>query len=88
LIGLVYFLYIKKDSKKGIDWFISYIVGIIFTLGLGFSGMLKRSKIISFLTLSNGWDPTIGLVLLTAVTINVITFHLIINKKKKPVYSE
>jgi hypothetical protein len=78
----------KSDTKSLVDILISFIVGIIFTLGLGFSGMLRRSKIMGFLTLNSNWDPTLLFVLGAAVGGNIATFHYILNIKKTPILAE
>jgi len=66
------------------DVFISLSVGIIFGLGLILSGMVKRSKILGFLTINKDWDPTLMFVLFSAVGFNFITFTLIIKNVEKP----
>jgi len=50
--------------------------------------MLRRSKIGGFLTISENWDPTLLFVLGFAVGCNLLTFHYIINIKKKPIFAE
>ena len=59
-----------------------------FGLGLVLSGMCRPSKIASFLILSPSvWDPTLAFVMVSAVGINLITFHFIL-ARSKPVYDE
>lgn len=67
---------------------ITFFVGAIFTLGLGFGGMLQRAKIVNFLTMSDNWDPQLLILFCSAVGFNVLSFHYIINKKKIPVFAE
>ncbi|EGR30816.1 hypothetical protein IMG5_122880 [Ichthyophthirius multifiliis] len=66
---------------------IGLLTGILFALGLGFGGMLRRSKINGFLSLQENWDPSLMFLLCFAVGGNMITFYFI-QKKKKPLYSD
>jgi uncharacterized membrane protein YedE/YeeE len=83
LFGVVIFM-----KKKISDFLISYLTGIIFSSGLVISGMVKRSKVINFLKFSSEWDPSLLIVLLTAVGINLLLFYLIIQVKKTPVFGQ
>lgn len=67
---------------------ISYGVGFIFGLGLALSGMLRRTKIINFLTLYEDWDPSLILVMGGAVLVTGIFFNIIIYKQKEPCFAE
>ncbi len=64
--------------------FAAWIAGFIFAMGLGVSGMTKPSKVIGFLNLSPGWDPTLAFVMGGAVLVYAIGFHLI-RRRSKPV---
>mmetsp|Transcript_1228 Transcript_1228/g.1356 ORF Transcript_1228/g.1356 Transcript_1228/m.1356 type:complete len:180 (+) Transcript_1228:557-1096(+) len=63
---------------------LSLAVGAIFGLGLGVSGMTRRSKIYGFFTLNENWDPSLAFVMMGAVLVNMGTFSYILNIKKKP----
>jgi hypothetical protein len=45
------------------------------------SGMVRRVNIIGFLSIGNGWNPSLLFVLSCGVIINVITFSFMIYKK-------
>jgi uncharacterized membrane protein YedE/YeeE len=68
------------------DLLISFLVGSIFASGLTFSGMLRRSKILAFLTLDKNWDYDLIFVMLSAVTLNIFTFYYIMKMRRKPVW--
>ena len=70
------------------EFLISFISGGLFGSGLVISGMVKRSKVINFLKFSSEWDPSLLIVLLSAVGINFILFYLIIKVKKTPILAE
>lgn len=55
-----------------------FVIGVVFGCGLMVAGMSQRSKIYGFLQLDSNWDPSLLLVLMTGVLINVVTFNLII----------
>ncbi len=81
---LFYQLFQRESVDKTKDWFVSVLVGAIFSLGLIISGMVKKSKIIGFLVLDNNWDPSLIFVLLSAVGLNFITFSLILKNVSVP----
>ncbi len=55
---------------------ISFIVGLIFALGLGLSGMTQPQKVIGFLDFS-AWDPSLLFVMVGAVAVHAITYRLV-----------
>ena len=65
---------------------ISFIVGFIFAVGLGISGMTQPSKVIGFLDLFRNWDPSLMFVMLGAISFHFILFIFII-KRKSPLLS-
>ena len=73
----VYFIVTKEKIKKVYPLF-QFAFGWIFGLGLMLSGMCSRSKILAFLTISKDWDPSLLVVMFTAVFINLVTFQGII----------
>ena len=56
-----------NDHKKLKENVIAHITGIIFGVGLLFSGMVRRSKVIGFLAINSDWDPSLAFVLAAAV---------------------
>lgn len=67
------------------DVFVYSCVGFIFGTGLIVSGMVSRSKIVHFLKFDRNWDPSLLIVFVCAVAINLIFFQIIIRYKKTPV---
>ena len=59
--------------------------GILFSLGLGISGMTEPSKIIAFLDIFGDWDATLIFVMAGAVGVNGI-LHRFITKKPFPLF--
>jgi len=59
-------------------WLISLIAGTVFGAGLTISGMVNPQKILNFLDVaaipSGGWDPTLAVVMGSAVTVMALTY--------------
>jgi uncharacterized membrane protein YedE/YeeE len=53
---------------------ISFVVGLIFGLGLIVSGMGNPAKVLGFLDLAGNWDPSLMFVMGGAITVGVIAF--------------
>lgn len=62
---------------------ISFAVGLIFAIGLTFSGMTQPQKIIGFLN-PFAWDPALLFVMIGAVGVHMITYPLI-RKRTSPI---
>jgi uncharacterized membrane protein YedE/YeeE len=61
-------------------YIVSLITGLIFGVGLGFSGMLSPEKVRGFLDITGRWDPSLALVMGGALAVTVVTFPLILKK--------
>jgi len=62
------------------------VVGFIFALGLGLSGMTQPQKVIGFLDLFGQWDPSLVFVMIGAILVHFVTYKLI-RKKNSPLLS-
>ena len=79
---------IRTESKGESDLWVGLLCGAIFGFGLVLSGMCRRSKIAGFLTLNDNWDPSLALVMLSALTVNTLTFRRIIHGRGRPLLCE
>lgn len=61
----------------------AFIVGFIFALGLGISGMTQPQKVVGFLDLFGNWDPSLMFVMIGAIGVHFFTYK-IIRKRKSP----
>jgi uncharacterized membrane protein YedE/YeeE len=61
--------------KKHIDTLSSFIVGLIFGIGLIFAGMTDPSKVIGFLDVAGNWDPSLAFVMGGAILVGFIAFR-------------
>lgn len=66
--------------KKNIS---SFIVGFVFAIGLGVSGMTQPQKVVGFLDLFGSFDPSLIFVMAGAIAVHFITYKLI-RKKDSP----
>ena len=46
---------------------VSFLSGVLFSIGLGISGMTQPQKVISFLNVLGEWDPSLAFVMSAAV---------------------
>ncbi len=56
--------------------FIALLSGLLFGIGLIFSGMTNPSKVIGFLDLFGAWDPSLAFVMMGAIFIGIPAFKL------------
>ena len=61
---------------------ISFVVGLIFGLGLIVSGMGNPAKVLSFLDLAGMWDPSLMLVMGGALASAIVAFSTIGRREK------
>jgi len=53
----------------------AFLVGMIFALGLGVSGMTDPRKVIGFLDVFGAWDPSLLMVMIGALAVYVPVYH-------------
>jgi uncharacterized membrane protein YedE/YeeE len=63
------------------------IVGFLFAIGLGISGILQPANILGFLDVFGQWNPTLLFTMAGAVGIHFITYKLI-RRRKTPVLTK
>ena len=61
---------------------VSFICGVVFTLGLTIAGMTQPAKIVGFLDIFGNWDFTLVFVMASAVGVYFISFQSIIKRNK------
>ncbi|MDQ3637229.1 MAG: YeeE/YedE family protein [Actinomycetota bacterium] len=66
---------------------VALLSGALFGLGLAVSGMADPAKVIGFLDVSGGWDPTLAFVMGGAILVAGPAFHLIF-RRRRPVLAE
>lgn len=54
------------------------LAGVLFGVGLALSGMTLPAKVIGFLDFLEGaWDPSLALVMVSAIGVHTVAYHLI-----------
>lgn len=53
------------------------LVGFVFAIGLGVSGMTQPQKVVGFLDLFGNWDPSLIFVMAGAIAVHFVTYRLI-----------
>ncbi len=64
---------------------VSFIAGLIFSIGLVISGMTNPDVVIGFLDITGEWNYSLAFVMAGAVTLNFFSFKYIL--KRKPILS-
>lgn len=65
---------------------ISFVVGFIFAIGLGVSGMTQPHKIISFLDIFGNWDISLMFVMVGAILVHSVAYPLV-RKRPSPLFA-
>jgi uncharacterized membrane protein YedE/YeeE len=84
VLAAVCYSFITESLVSMLDAIIGFVIGLLFGTGLLLSGMCRRTKILSFLTLGTGWDPSLIFVMASAVSINLVTFQFIFRIMPRP----
>lgn len=66
--------------KQGLT---AFLVGFLFAIGLGISGMTQPSKVIGFLDITGSWDPSLMFVMMGAIGLHAVTYKWI-RKRHSP----
>jgi hypothetical protein len=69
--------------KNGIA---AFVVGFVFAIGLGISGMTQPQKVVGFLDFFGNWDPSLIFVMVGGIIVHSVTYRLI-RKRKSPLLS-
>ena len=73
----------RSVNLKALLWI--FLSGLLFGLGLTISGMINPKKVIGFLDLAGDWDPSLALVMATALAVTIPGFRLIL-KRERPLF--
>jgi hypothetical protein len=62
-------------------------VGVLFGLGLTISGMINPAKIIAFLDVTGSWDPSLLVVMASALATTIVGYRIAL-ARVKPLFDE
>ena len=66
----------------------SFVIGLIFGLGLVISQMINPDKIIGFLDLAGNWDPSLVVVMGTALATTFVGYRLVFMRSRPIIENE
>ncbi|WP_374079041.1 DUF6691 family protein [Bdellovibrio bacteriovorus] len=69
------------NRRKNLQALTAFVVGLLFALGLAISGMTQPQKVLGFLTIGSGWDPSLMFVMLGAIPVHALSYRWIRGKK-------
>ncbi len=61
--------------------FISLLAGVLMGLGLAVSGMIDPAKVLNFLDLVGDWDPTLVIVMASALLTTMVGYRLVLSRE-------
>ena len=59
---------------------LTYIVGLIFGLGITLSGMINPAKVLNFFDIAGTWDPSLIFVMVGALAITLVGYRLVFGR--------
>jgi uncharacterized protein len=62
--------------------FAALFAGTLFGVGLAVSGMINPAKVVGFLDVAGGWDPTLAFVMGGALLVTIPAFRVILNRPR------
>lgn len=65
----------------------AFVAGLLFGIGLYAAQMVNPDKVLAFLDIAGRWDPSLALVMGSAVLITGLGFPLVL-RRSKPVWSD
>ncbi len=60
---------------------VALLAGVLMGLGLAVSGMINPAKVLNFLDLAGDWDPTLVVVMASALLTTMVGYRLVLSRK-------
>lgn len=76
-----------KPKENLSQIFAAALAGLIFGIGLVFSGMTEPGKVIGFLDLTGNWNPALAFVMGGALLVSAMAYPLI-RRRRQPVFDQ
>ena len=58
----------------------TYLVGLVFGLGICISGMANPAKVINFFDVAGAWDPSLGFVMGGALAVTILGYRYVLRR--------
>lgn len=68
-------------SEPEMKLIVTYLIGLVFGLGISISGMANPSKVVNFFDVAGTWDPSLAFVMGGAVIVAGIGYRLVFRRK-------
>lgn len=66
---------------------VAFFCGLLFSIGLGISGMTQPNKVTSFLDFFGDWDPSLVFVMIGGILVYALGYRFAV-KRPKPFFSD
>jgi uncharacterized membrane protein YedE/YeeE len=63
---------------------LTYLIGLIFGLGIMISGMGNPAKVLNFFDVAGTWDPSLALVMAGALAVTFVGYRLVLSRPGAP----
>ncbi|MGB0854190.1 MAG: DUF6691 family protein [Pikeienuella sp.] len=67
--------------------FITYLIGLVFGVGIAISGMANPAKVLNFFDIAGTWDPSLAFVMGGALVVTLIGYRVVL-RRPAPAMSE
>ncbi len=61
---------------------VAFVIGVVFSLGLGWSGMTDPARVLGFLDITGVWDPSLMFVMASAIPVYMVTWQFVKGRQK------
>lgn len=58
------------------------LIGLVFGTGIALSGMANPAKVLNFFDIAGIWDPSLALVMASALVVTAIGYRFVLNRDK------
>lgn len=58
----------------------AYVIGLVFGIGISFSGMANPAKVLNFFDLAGSWDPSLALVMGGALAVAAVGYRFVLRR--------
>ena len=60
--------------------FVSYLIGLVFGVGISISGMANPAKVINFFDITGTWDPSLAFVMGGALGVTALGYRFVLRR--------
>ncbi len=58
------------------------LIGLVFGTGIALSGMANPAKVLNFFDIAGNWDPSLALVMVSALVVTAIGYRFVLRRDK------